>query len=89
MLFPFTNSDKKNIKYFCPVLLLPICRKIFERLIFNEIFSYFLVNKLISKKQPGFQPGDSCINQLLSITREIIKFFDNGLELRSAFLFSN
>ena len=85
ILFPFTKSDKKNIKYL-PSFLLPICRKIFERLIFNEISSYFFVNKLISKNQPGFQTGDSCINQLLWITREIIKFSDNGLELRSVFL---
>ena len=50
------------------------------------MFSYFSANKLISKKQSGFQPGDSCINQLLSITHEIFTSFDNGLEVRSAVL---
>ena len=49
------------------------------------MFSYFSANKLISKKQSGFQPGDSCINQLLSITHEIFTSFDNGLEVRSVF----
>ena len=47
---------------------------------------YFSANKLISKAQSGFQPGDSCINHLLSITHEIFTPFDNGLEVRSAFL---
>ena len=36
--------------------------------------------------QSGFKPGDSCINQLLSITHEIYSSFDEGLEVRSVFL---
>ena len=80
------EDDKQNIKNYPPVSLLPICSKIFERLIFYEIFIYFSANKLISKIQSGFQPGDSCINQLLSITHEIFTSFDDGLEVRSAFL---
>ena len=39
----------------------------------------FLDNNLISPKQSGFRPGDSYINQLLSITHDIFTFFDNGL----------
>ena len=77
------KGDKQNIKNYRPVSLLPICGKIFERLIFNEMFIYFSANKLISKNQSGFQPGDSCINQLLSITHKIFTSFDNGLEVRS------
>ena len=66
--------------------LLPICGKILERLMFNEMFNFFIENKLISSNQSGFKPGDSCINQLLSITHEIYKSFDVGLEVRSVFL---
>ena len=69
-----------------PVSLLPICGKIFERLIFNELFNFLLENNLISPNQSGFKPGDSCINQLLSITHEIYNSFDEGLEVRSVFL---
>ena len=72
---------KQNIKNYRPVSLLPICSKIFERLIFNEMFIYFSANKLISKNQSGFQPGDSCINQLLSITHKVFRSFENGLEV--------
>ena len=50
------------------------------------MFRFFLDNKLISTNQSGFKPGDSCINQLLSITHEIYKSFDDGLEVRSVFL---
>ena len=43
-------------------------------------------NDLISPKQSGFRPGDSCINQLLSINHEILSAFDIGLEVRGLFL---
>ena len=65
------KSDKQNIKNYSPVSLPPICAKIFERLIFKEMFKFFTSNNLISPNQSGFKPGESCINQLLSITYEI------------------
>ena len=75
-----------NLKNYRPVSLLPICSKIFERLIYNEMFGFFLDKGLISANQSGFKPGDSCINQLLSITRNIYKSFDDGYEVRGVFL---
>ena len=48
--------------------------------------SFFIENKLIPSSQSGFKPGDSSINQLLSITHEIYSSFDEGLEFRSVFL---
>ena len=80
------KGDKKCLKNYRPVSLLPICGKIFERLIFNEMFRFLIENNLISSNQSGFNPGDSCINQLLSITHEIYKPFDDGFEVRGVFL---
>ena len=51
--------------------MLPIFSKIFERVIYNSIFNYFISNKLFTPSQSGFLPGDSCIAQLLSIIHEI------------------
>ena len=53
---------------------------------FNGIFNFFFENKLISLNQSSFKTGDSCINQLLSITHEIYEYFDVGLEVKSDFL---
>ena len=50
------------------------------------MLKYFLDNNLITPKQSGFRPGDSCINQLLSITHDIFTSFDNWLEVRGVFL---
>ena len=50
------------------------------------MFRFLIENNLISLNQPGFNPEDSCINQLLSITQEICKSLNGGFEVRGAFL---
>ena len=50
------------------------------------MFGFFVDKGLISANQSGFKPGDSCINQLLSITHNIYKSFDDGYEVRGVFL---
>ena len=37
----YKKDDKQNLKNYHSVSLLPICGKIFERLIFNEMFIFF------------------------------------------------
>ena len=80
------KSDKQILKNYRSVSLLPICGKAFERLIYNSLFEYFIENDLISPNQSGFKPGDSCTNQLISITHEIYQSFDDGFEVRGVFL---
>ena len=41
------RDDKQNVKNYRPVLLLPIFGKIFERLIYNEMYSFFVENDLM------------------------------------------
>ena len=35
------------------------------------MYEFFTENNLIFPNESGFKPGDSCINQILSITHEI------------------
>ena len=71
-----------------PVSFLPVIGKIFEKLIFNEIFSFLGREKLLNTNHSGFRPFDSCLNQLLTINHEIFSSFDcnPSLEVRSIFL---
>ena len=80
------KGDKQILKNYRRISLLPVCGKIFEKLIFNEMFKFFIENDLILPNQSGFKPGDSCINQLLSITHDIYKSFDCRYEVRGVFL---
>ena len=65
------KGNKQNIKNYHPVPLLPICSKVFERILFSNMLSFFLENNLITQKQSAFKPGDPCIKQLLSIIHQI------------------
>ena len=59
------------MKNYHPVSLFPISGKILERLIFNP---------------SGLKPGDSCVSQLVRITYDMYKYFDEGHEVRDVFL---
>ena len=80
------KGDKQIIKNYRRISLLPIVGKIFERLFYDRMFEFFIAHNLISKNQSDFRPGDSCINQLLSIIHEIYQSFDDNLEVRAVFL---
>ena len=84
----FKNGDKQLIKNYRPISLLPICGKMFEKIIFNNLYNYLNANNLITKNQSGFRPGDSTSNQLLYLVNEIHKAFEDSksLEVRAVFL---
>ena len=83
----FKKGDKQLIKNYRPISL-PICGKIFEKIIFNNLYSYLNANNLVTKDQSGFRPGDSTTNQLLYLVNEIHQAFENpkSLEVRAVFL---
>ena len=82
------KNYKQLIKNYRPLSLLPVCSKIFEKIIFNSLFKYLEDNNLLNGNHSGFRPGESCVHQLLSITHEIYKAFDANpsLEVRGVFL---
>ena len=84
-------SDKGKEEGACkhrPISLLPICGKIFEKLIFDAIYEYLCKNQLLTPSQSGSRPGDSTVNQLFSITHKIYFSFEEFpfREARAIFL---
>ena len=82
------KKDKQLVANYRPISLLPILAKVFERIVFKNLYNHLLSNNLITKNQSGFRPGDSGTNQLLSLVDDIHKAFDdkNCLEVRSIYL---
>ena len=77
--------DEQAIQKYRPISLLPICGKVFEQLIYNKMFEFFIDNDLILQYQSGFKTTDSCVNQLYLITHDIYKSFDAGLKAITVF----
>ena len=50
------KGNKQSLENYRPISLLPICGTIFERLLYNEMFTFFTENDLISSNQSGFRP---------------------------------
>ena len=82
------KGDKQLVSNYRPISLLPIFSKIFERILFNNLFKYLDQHALLNPNQSGFRPGDSCIHQLISITHDIYENFDSNptQEVRGLFL---
>ena len=80
------NKNKQELKNYRPISLLPVSGKTLERLLCDSMFKFFTENSLILEIQSGSKPGESCTTQLLSLTHQIHRFFNDGHEVRSAFL---
>ena len=84
-VLPVHKKESTQMKTnYRPISLLPICGKIFEKL----MFEYLCFNNLLTPNQSGFRPGDSTINQLISITHSIYTAFEEfpSRETRAVFL---
>ena len=88
----YKKNKQKNceqlVNNYCPVSLLPICWKIFEKLIFDSIFNFMIQNNVLNSCQSGFKQNNSCINQHISITHNVYHTFNvnPSLEVRGVFL---
>ena len=66
---PVYKKNEKNLKVnYRPISLLPMFGKILEKLVYNSLYSHLVSCRFFNPNQSGFRPGDSTINQLLSIT---------------------
>ena len=77
IVLPIHKQENRQLKKnYRPISLLPPCRKIFESLMFDAIYEHLCPNQLLTPNHSGFRPGDSTVNQLLSITHQIYSAFE-------------
>ena len=88
-VLPIHRKESRQLKKnYRPIPLLPNFEKILEKLIFDTIYQYLCKNQLQTPNQSDFCPGDSTVNQLLSITHKIYSTFEEfpSREMRAVFL---
>lgn len=72
------KGDKSDLNNYRPVSLLPILSKVFEKLLKNQIISFFESNNLFSDSQFGFRAGKSTTDALLNFVDFVTNCFENG-----------
>ena len=83
-IYKKNNRQMKNI--YRPISLLPICGKILEKIVIDQVYAFLSASNLLSQNQSGFRSGDSAIFQLLSITSTIYDSFEKYDETCAVFL---
>ena len=71
----FKKGTKSLVANYRPVSLLSCCGKFFERLVFKNMYNFFLENNLLYKYQSGFLPNHSTSYQLVDIYHHICQTF--------------
>ena len=75
----FKADSKVDPANYRPISVLSVIAKLFEKAIFNQVYSYLNDNKLLSKYQSGFRPMHSTLTALIDITDNWYLNIDDGL----------
>ena len=69
-----------------PISLLCCVSKVFEKVVYNHVYSFLRRHNILASYQSGFRAGDSTVRQLASICHKIYCSLDEGEEILSVFL---
>ena len=73
-----TKNDKSSYR---PISILTQLNRIFEKLLYDRLFSFFLKHGILSKKQFGFQPKHNTQHAILDLKEHILKNAEKNLYL--------
>ena len=72
----FKKDDRLNMDNYRPISILPAISKIFERVVYNQLYEYFSHNKLFYEGQYGFRGDHSTELANIELTDRIISALD-------------
>ena len=82
----FKKGDPELLPNYRPISLVPVFSKIFERVMYNRMYTYFTSNNLLYNKQFGFQKNCSTEHAILDLVDQITKSFENNSFLLGVFV---
>ena len=88
----FKSGDRDDLNNYRPISVLPTIARVFERLIFEQLYAYFNENEFLYSHQSGFRALHSTVTALIDMTNEWCYNIDKGmvngvlfLDLKKAF----
>ena len=75
----FKKGVKSDLNNYRPISVIPIVSKIFEKIVYQQLYDYLNENKLLTNCQSGFRSLHSTLTALLDATNNWSVNIDNGL----------
>lgn len=72
----FKSGEKEDPSNYRPVSVLPVLSKVFEKIMLNQMLSYFSANHLLHKKQFGFTKGRSTTDAGIALIKHIFEAWE-------------
>ena len=74
----YKKDDKELLNTYCPISFLPVISKIFDRIIYNQLYSYFEIYNILYSGQYGFRIKHSTELASLEVIKTIISQMDTN-----------
>ena len=75
----FKNGSKTDLNNYRPISVIPAVAKIFEKIIYDQLYNYLSVNDLLTSCQSGFRSLHSTLTALLETSNNWCVNVDKGL----------
>ena len=82
----FKEGNKQDTSNYRPISVLPLCMKVFERVVHNQFHTHITTNNILNPHQSGFRPKHSTTIALIDVTDHLYNQFQNGLITGAIFL---
>ena len=73
----YKKGDKQYLSNYRPISLLPTISKVFERVLYTQIYDHFNINSLLCEEQYGFRSKHSTELATIKLVDKIIKDMDD------------
>ena len=88
----FKSGEKEDLNNYRPISVLPTIARVFEKLLYNQLYKFFTENQLLGDQQYGFRSLHSTALALGKCSNQWLMNIDNGkinsvifLDIRKAF----
>lgn len=82
----YKKGNKQFMESYRPVALLPVFSKVFEKVIYENLYDYFETNKYFCKEQKGFRKNSSINIAIYEFLEKIHTRMDNGLPVFAMYM---
>ena len=74
----FKQGERDDLNNYHPISVIPVIAKVFERIVYNQLYAYLTKHNVICKCQSGFRSIHSTVTALLGATDTWAYNIDRG-----------